>query len=84
MNDPQHSTPESSWQQFLRQQCARTPIEGVVTKVVSFGAFIRLHEGVDGLLHRSEWSGEPQVGSPVTVRVLDLDLANRRVSLGQA
>jgi ribosomal protein S1 len=84
MNDPQHSTPESAWQEFLRQQCARMPIEGVVTEVVPFGAFVRLHEGVDGLLHRSEWSGEPQVGSPVTVRVLDLDLATRRVSLAQA
>jgi ribosomal protein S1 len=84
LSNPQHSTPESAWQEFLRQQCARTPLDGVVTSVVPFGAFIRLHDGVDGLLHRSEWSAEPQVGASVTVRILDLDLANRRVSLAQA
>jgi small subunit ribosomal protein S1 len=79
-----HTTTESAWQEFLRRQCARTAIDGTVTAVVPFGAFVKVHEDVEGLLHRDEWSEQPKVGSPVTVRILDLDLANRRVSLAQA
>lgn len=84
MNTPQHLTPEPAWQAFLARQCARTPIDGVVTSVMPFGAFVKLHEGVEGLLHRSEWSAEPQPGAAVSVRILHLDLANRRVSLAPA
>ncbi|MHA6793910.1 S1 RNA-binding domain-containing protein [Pseudonocardia bannensis] len=84
MNTPQHMTPEPAWQEFLVRQCSRTLIEGVVTSVVPFGAFVNLHEGVEGLLHRSEWSTEPQLGASVSVRILQLDLANRRVSLAPA
>jgi len=82
--NPQHETPESAWQEFLTRQCARTAIDGVVTTVMPFGAFVELFDGVEGLLHRSEWSAEPQVGSAVSVRILRLDLANRRVSLTPA
>ncbi|MGH3912623.1 MAG: S1 RNA-binding domain-containing protein [Pseudonocardiaceae bacterium] len=81
---PQPEAPESAWQAFLIRQCARTAIEGTVTTIMPFGAFIKLDEGVEGLLHRSEWSAEPQVGSAVSVRILQLDLANRRVSLTPA
>jgi ribosomal protein S1 len=84
MNTPHHMTPEPAWQQFLTQQCARTPVEGIVTSIVPFGAFVRLHDGVDGLLHRSEWSAEPELGAAVSVRILQLDLVNRRVSLAPA
>jgi small subunit ribosomal protein S1 len=81
MTSPQHETPESAWQAFITQQCARTAIDGTVTTITPFGAFVELPEGVVGLLHRSEWAAEPQVGSAVSVRILQLDLAKRRVSL---
>lgn len=81
MTSPQHDTPESAWQEFLTRQCARTAIDGTVTTVLPFGAFVELPEGVVGLLHRSEWVAEPEVGSAVSVRILQLDLAKRRVSL---
>jgi small subunit ribosomal protein S1 len=51
---------------------------------VPFGAFVKLHEGVEGLLHRSEWSAEPELGAAVSVRILELDLVNRRLSLAPA
>lgn len=84
MTSSHHETPESAWRAFLTGQCARTAIDGTVVSVVPFGAFVELPEGVVGLLHQSEWSVEPQVGSAVSVRVLDLDLAKRRVSLAPA
>jgi small subunit ribosomal protein S1 len=83
-NTPQHITPESAWQEFLVQQCGRAPIDGIVTSVVPFGAFVKLHDGVEGLLHWSEWSTEPQPGAAVSVRILQLDLVSRRVSLAPA
>ncbi len=83
MNTSQR-TPESAWQEFLVGQCSRTPIDGVVSAIEPFGAFVTLHDGVDGLLHRTEWSSEPQLGDTVTVRILALDLAGRRISLAPA
>lgn len=59
-------------------------MNGIVTSIVPFGAFVRLHEGVEGLLHRSEWSAEPELGAAVSVQILQLDLVNRRVSLAPA
>ncbi|MGH3672519.1 MAG: S1 RNA-binding domain-containing protein [Pseudonocardiaceae bacterium] len=84
MTSPQRDTPEPAWQAFLTRQCARTAIDGTVTTIMPFGAFIALSEGIVGLLHRSVWSAEPQVGSTMSVRILQLDLANRRVSLAPA
>jgi small subunit ribosomal protein S1 len=82
MTNP-HELPQAVWQDFLTRQCARTPLVGTVTAVLPFGAFVRLDDAVDGLLHRSEWSSEPEVGSEVSVRILALDLDKRRVSLAQ-
>jgi ribosomal protein S1 len=84
MSTPHQITPESTWQQFLTQQCARTPVNGIVTSIMPFGAFVKLHDGIHGLLHRSEWSAEPEIGAAVSVRILQLDLVNRRVSLALA
>jgi ribosomal protein S1 len=84
MNAPHQITPEPAWQHVLAQQCARTPVNGIVTSIVPFGAFVRLHDGVEGLLHRSEWSAEPELGAAVSVRIPQLDLVNRRVSLAPA
>jgi small subunit ribosomal protein S1 len=76
---------EFAWQDFLLSQVARTPLDGVVVSVLPFGAFVRLHDGgVDGLLHRSEWTSEPEVGDTVSVRILDLDLDRRRIALTPA
>jgi len=64
-------------------------VTGVVTHVASFGAFVQLEEGVEGLVHRSELSSEPfhdpgevvVVGQAVKVRVLHVDEPNRRIAL---
>jgi small subunit ribosomal protein S1 len=62
-------------------------IEGRVTNVVDFGAFVELEDGVEGLVHISEFprSEQPltavQPGAPVTVRVLSVDVQRRRISL---
>jgi small subunit ribosomal protein S1 len=64
-------------------------IEGTVTNVVSFGAFVRVEEGIEGLIHVSELAEgnflHPRnvvaEGDEVRVRVLNVDVARRRLGL---
>lgn len=84
MSESMGSTPEPAWQQFLTAQCGRTPLEGVVVSVLPFGALVRLADGVDAILHISEWAREPRLGEIVTVRVIALDMHRRRISLTAA
>src|SRR5499425_1266683 len=66
-------------------------VTGKVVNITDYGAFIELEAGVEGLIHVSEmsWSKRVkhpskvlQVGQDVEAMVLDLDLENRRISLG--
>ena len=54
---------------------------GQVSKVVPFGVFVRIAEDADGLLYGET---EPQEGSSVTVRILDIDRSTQRASLAMA
>ena len=62
---------------------------GTVTKLVPFGAFVRVDEGIEGLVHISELAERHveipeqvvQVGTEIFVKVIDIDLERRRISL---
>ena len=64
-------------------------VPGRVTKLVPFGAFVRVEEGIEGLVHISELSERHvevpdqvvQVGDDAMVKVIDIDLERRRISL---
>jgi small subunit ribosomal protein S1 len=62
-------------------------VEGTVTNVVDFGAFVSLDDGIEGLVHISEFprAEQPltavQPGALVQVRVLRIDPQRRRISL---
>ena len=64
-------------------------IEGTITNVVSFGAFARIEEGLEGLIHISELAegdflhprNVVKEGDRVTVRILDIDSARHRLRL---
>jgi small subunit ribosomal protein S1 len=83
------ATQEDPWKEFERRYKAGEVIEGEVTKLVPFGAFVRVAEGIEGLVHISELSEShvesaeeiAQVGERVRVRVVDVDVSRRRVSL---
>jgi small subunit ribosomal protein S1 len=83
------STQEDPWQQFAREHKINAVVPGTVTKLVPFGAFIRVADGIEGLVHISELSETHveipeqvvQVGQEVSVKVIDIDLDRRRVSL---
>ena len=64
-------------------------VPGEVTKLVPFGAFVRVSDGIEGLVHISELAGRHveipeqvvQVGDSTFVKVIDIDLERRRISL---
>ena len=70
---------------FLAGRRAGDVLDGTVVSVVPFGAFVEVADGVHGLVHDSEWTGEaPAPGTALRVEVLDVDVANARISLRPA
>lgn len=84
MSEECRRVPLSVWQRVVADHGAGAVIDGRVTSVVPFGAFIEVAEGVEGLLHESDWLARPKVGSVIRVRVARIDVDNRRLSLVEA
>ncbi|MGH2925092.1 MAG: 30S ribosomal protein S1 [Solirubrobacterales bacterium] len=82
-------TQEDPWQKVLDEYRQGEVLEGKVTKVVAFGAFVEIIPGVEGLVHISELAehhveNPSEVVSPadqVWVRILEIDESRRRISL---
>ena len=83
------ATQEDPWRHFARTHAIGQIVPGKVTKLVPFGAFVRVEEGIEGLVHISELS-ERHVEVPdqvvgvnddAMVKVIDIDLERRRISL---
>jgi small subunit ribosomal protein S1 len=83
------ATQEDPWKEFERKYSAGEIIDGQVTKLVPFGAFVRVAAGIEGLVHISEISDQhvesPEsvltVGDGVRVKVIEVDVPRRRISL---
>ncbi len=82
-------TQEDPWQRVLDSYGPGDILEGKVTKVVAFGAFVEIVPGVEGLVHISELADHHvespgEVASPgdeVRVKILEIDEERRRISL---
>jgi len=82
-------TQSDPWQQVLESYGEGDVVEGRVTKVVTFGAFVEILPGVEGLVHISELANHhvenprevASQGDPVNVLVLEIDGDRRRLSL---
>jgi len=80
---------EDPWEQVTTRFRPGAIVEGEVTKIKKYGAFLQLGDGVEGLLHISELGWEHvervedvvQVGQPLRVKVLQADETRRRISL---
>jgi small subunit ribosomal protein S1 len=82
-------TQTDPWQQVLESYQEGDVVSGKVTKVVTFGAFVEILPGVEGLVHISELA-QHHVENPreivsqadtVNVRILEVDAERRRLSL---
>ena len=65
----------------LQDVKAGMALEGVVTNVTGFGAFVDIGVHQDGLIHVSAMAGSPRVGQVVKVQVLSVDLELKRIAL---
>ncbi|MDR0960560.1 MAG: 30S ribosomal protein S1 [Propionibacteriaceae bacterium] len=83
------ATQEDPWQTFARLHQIGQIVPGTVTKLVPFGAFVSVADGIEGLVHVSELAERhveiPEqvvtVGDEVMVKLIDIDLDRRRISL---
>ncbi len=82
-------TQSDPWQQVLDSYSVSDVVEGKVTKVVTFGAFVEILPGVEGLVHISELA-QHHVENPrevvaqgqvVQVKIIEMDAERRRLSL---
>src|SRR3954447_9685666 len=82
-------TQEDPWQRVVDTYSLGDELEGKVTKVVTFGAFVEIMEGVEGLVHISELAHHHvenprevvEPGGTVKVKILEVDSERRRLSL---
>ncbi len=80
---------EDPWKGVAERYEADDVVSGAVTRLTGFGAFVRLEEGIEGLLHVSEMSEKrvrkpeevAKVGDVLKVRIKSVDPEQRRISL---
>ena len=83
------ATQQDPWQEFAGAHQVGELVYGRVTKLVPFGSFVQVGDGIEGLVHISEMSAHhvdlpEQVVTPgeeLWVKLIDLDLQRRRISL---
>ncbi|MBU5426620.1 bifunctional 4-hydroxy-3-methylbut-2-enyl diphosphate reductase/30S ribosomal protein S1 [Tissierella pigra] len=82
-------TVEEPWSLFSKNVNVGDIVEGTVVNLLDFGAFVRLNEGVDGLLHVSQISKDHinkpsdvlKVGQKINVKVIDIDTEEKKIGL---
>jgi small subunit ribosomal protein S1 len=82
-------TQEDPWQRIVDTYNVGDELAGKVTKVVTFGAFVEILDGVEGLVHISELAPHHvespreivHPGDEIRVRILEIDSERRRLSL---
>jgi small subunit ribosomal protein S1 len=82
-------TQEDPWQRIVNTYNIGDELAGTVTKVVTFGAFVEILDGVEGLVHISELAAHHvenpreivQPGDELRVKILEIDSERRRLSL---
>jgi small subunit ribosomal protein S1 len=82
-------TQEDPWQRIVDTYTVGDELEGKVTKVVTFGAFVEILDGVEGLVHISELAPHHvespreivHPGDEIRVKILEIDSERRRLSL---
>ena len=83
------ATQSDPWQEFASAHHVGELVYGRITKLVPFGAFVQVGDGIEGLVHISEMAAHhvdlpEQVvtsGEELWVKIIDIDLQRRRISL---
>ena len=80
---------DDPWMGIVERYSVGTKISGIVTKISSFGAFVEIEEGIDGLVHISQISNDHierikdvlNVGDSIDARVVKVDPIEHRIGL---
>lgn len=80
---------EKPFELFVKNNKVGDAVKGKVVNLLDFGAFVRLEEGVEGLVHVSQVSTDHvekpsdvlNIGDEVEVKILDIDAEQQRISL---
>lgn len=83
------ATQQDPWAEFAEGHAVGQLVYGRVTKLVQFGSFVQVGDGIEGLVHISEMSAHHvenpgdivTPGEELWVKIIDLDLDRRRISL---
>jgi len=82
---------KNPWDEIENKYAAGTLVKGTVTNIMSYGAFVKLEEGVEGLVHISEMSWTRRINHPselvavgdeIEVAVMDFNKDKQEISLG--
>ena len=82
---------ESPWESVEERYPVGSRVKGTIVNIMNYGAFVRLEEGIEGLIHISEMSWTKRIGHPgdilhlgeeVEVQVLDVNKDKQEISLG--
>ncbi len=77
-------TQENPWQEMIADFNVGDELPGKVIKVVPFGVFIELLDGVEALIHNSEFENSEcnaKVGDEMTSKIAEIDVDRRRISM---
>jgi len=81
-------TQKDPWMEKIKNYSNKDIINGKVTRIVKFGLFVQIEDGLEGLVHISELADEPvrrpsdvaKIGDEVIVRIIDIDFDKRRMA----
>jgi small subunit ribosomal protein S1 len=82
---------ESPWENVEKRYPIGSKVTGTIVNIMNYGAFVRLEEGIEGLIHISEMSWTKRIGHPgdvlhlgeeVEVQVLEVNKEKQEISLG--
>lgn len=81
-------TQKDPWMEKIKNYSNNDIVNGKVTRIVKFGLFVQIEDGLEGLVHISELADEPvrrpsdiaKIGDEVIVRIIDIDFDKRRMA----
>ena len=81
-------TQKDPWMEKIKNYSNKDIVSGKVTRIVKFGLFVLIENGLEGLVHISELADEPvrrpgdiaKIGDELVVRIIDIDFDKRRMA----
>jgi len=81
-------TQKDPWMEKIKKYSSKDVVDGKVTRIVKFGLFVQIEDGLEGLVHISELDEQPvrrpsdiaKIGDEVKVRIIDIDFDKRRMA----